>query len=127
MQIHILFAVAFGGAVGAVVRYLLSTSIHKLLGGDFAYGTLGVNIVGSLFIGFLFMFFEQTISPLQKALLITGMMGALTTFSTFSLETLLMVQNGMFFKATLNILANVLLSIIATLIGMLIFKKLYGV
>ncbi len=126
-MVSIILAVAAGGAVGAVGRFLISTYIHKLLGSGFAYGTLSVNILGSLIIGFLFMFFEQTVSPVQKALLVTGMMGALTTFSTFSLETLLMLQNGLFFKAFVNILANVILSLSATFIGIAIFKKLYGV
>ena len=127
MSFGILLAVAFGGAIGAVGRFVISTSLHKVLGSSFAYGTLGVNILGSLIIGFLFMFFEQTVSPIQKAILITGMMGALTTFSTFSLETVLMLQNGLYSKALLNILANVILSISATLLGIIIFKKFYGV
>jgi CrcB protein len=127
MGFNIVLAVALGGAVGAVGRFLISTYIHKLLGSGFAYGTLSVNVLGSLIIGFLFMFFEQTLSPTQKALLVTGMMGALTTFSTFSLETVLMLQSGLFSKALINILANVTLSIGATLLGMAIFKKLYGI
>jgi len=126
MSFGIIIAVAFGGAIGAVGRFLLSTFLHKILGDAFAYGTLGVNLLGSFIIGFLFVYFEQTISPIQKAILVTGMMGALTTFSTFSLETILMLQSGLYFKALLNILANVIFSLSATILGMLLFRKIYG-
>jgi CrcB protein len=127
MFFYTILAVALGGAVGAVGRFLISGWVHKLFGGDFAYGTLSVNILGSLIIGFLFVYFQQVASPIQKAILITGVMGALTTFSTFSLETVLMLQNGLFFKAILNITLNVILSILATTLGIILFKKIYGV
>ena len=58
---------------------------------------------------------------------VTGLLGALTTFSTFSLETLLMLQGGMYTKALANIAFNILLSIAATMLGMTIFKRLYGI
>jgi len=122
-----ILAVALGGAIGAVFRFLISTYVHKLLGASFAYGTLSVNILGSFIIGFLFLYFEQTISPYQKAILVTGMLGALTTFSTFSLETILMIQNSLYFNALLNIILNVSLSLSATFLGMVLFRKLYGI
>jgi CrcB protein len=120
-----LLAVALGGAVGASGRYLISTGVHKLLGAGFPYGTLTVNVLGSFLIGFLFVYFEHTISPVQKALWVTGMLGALTTFSTFSLESLLMLQDGLIFKALLNIGINVLFCLGATLAGMALFHRLY--
>jgi CrcB protein len=121
-----LLAVALGGAIGASGRYLLSTGVHKVLGAAFPYGTLTVNVLGSFLIGFLFVYFEHTISPLQKALWVTGMLGALTTFSTFSLESLLMLQDGLLFKALLNIGINVLFCLGATLAGMALFHRLYS-
>ncbi len=126
MSLYIILAVALGGSIGAVLRFLISFYINKLLGTSFAYGTLSVNILGSFIIGFLFLYFEQTISPHLKAMLMTGLLGALTTFSTFSLETLLMIQEGLFMKSFLNIILNVILSITFTFFGMMLFKKIYG-
>ncbi len=127
MGVTTLLAVALGGAIGASARFLISTGMHRLLGGSFPYGTLTVNILGSLLIGFLFSYFEQTISPLQKALLVTGMLGALTTFSTFSLETLLILQEGLYLKALLNMGLNLILCLGATMAGMALFHRFYGV
>jgi CrcB protein len=72
------------------------------------------------------MYFENIISPTQKALLITGFLGALTTFSTFSYETVLMLQNTLYYRALINIILNIVLSLSATIMGIIIFKKLYG-
>ncbi len=127
MNISLLVFVAIGGSIGATFRYLISILMHKILGSSFAYGTLTVNILGSFIIGFLYLYFEQTISPNVKAMLITGMLGALTTFSTFSLETILMIQEGLYFKALLNITLNVLFTLSSTIAGMFLFKKLYGI
>jgi len=127
MNIAILISVGMGGAIGALMRFLGSFYINKLLGASFPYGTLGVNIIGSFIIGFLALYFEQSISPNAKALLVTGMLGALTTFSTFSLESVLMLQQGLYSKALLNIMLNVALALSATMAGMFLFRKLYGV
>ena len=127
MNLSIILSVAIGGSIGAVMRFLGSFYINKLLGTAFPYGTLGVNIIGSFIIGFLALYFEQTISPNLKAMLITGMLGALTTFSTFSLETVLMLQQGLYLKAFLNIILNVILTLTATIAGMMLFRKVYGV
>jgi CrcB protein len=127
MQFQMIFAVALGGAIGAVGRFLIGSFVQRSLGASFPFGTLSVNILGSFIIGFLFLYFEQTLAPTQKALLVTGVMGALTTFSTFSLETLLMLQGGLYQKAVINILLNIILSIGATLLGVLIFKKIYSI
>jgi len=122
----IILSVGFGGFLGAVSRFLLSTWVQKLTSSTFPYGTLFVNILGSFIIGFFVLFFEQTLAPHQKAILMTGFLGALTTFSTFSLETVLMLQQSLYFKAFGNISLNVLLSISATVLGMIVFRKVYG-
>jgi len=126
MGAQIILAVALGGALGATGRFLISTGVHKLVGAGFPYGTLTVNVLGSFIIGFLYLYFEQTIAPLQKALLVTGMLGALTTFSTFSLESVLMLQEGLIAKALANVLLNVILCLGATVAGMALFRRLYG-
>ncbi|HID66626.1 MAG TPA: CrcB family protein, partial [Aquificaceae bacterium] len=65
----------------------------------FPIGTLSVNVVGGFFIGFLALYFEQNINPEYRALVITGFLGALTTFSTFSYETVLLLENSAYIKA----------------------------
>lgn len=126
MQLTLLLAIGTGGFAGAVMRFTLSSWIQKLSPTFFPFGTLGVNILGSFLIGFAALYFSEAIIPHQKALVITGFLGALTTFSTFSYETLLMLQNGLWGRALLNASANVFLCLLATLLGMLLFKKLYG-
>jgi CrcB protein len=123
----LLLSVGLGGFAGAISRFLLSTGIHKVASSSFPYGTLAVNVLGSFIIGFLFLYFEQNISPNQKALVITGFLGALTTFSTFSLETVLMLQQSLYTKAISSISLNIFLCIGATIVGMMVFRKIYGV
>ena len=118
-------AVGIGGFFGAISRYLIATWVQKL-SSFFPIGTLSVNVIGSFLIGFLYLYFSHTINPTLKAMLITGFLGALTTFSTFSLETLLLLQEGLYLKAGLNILLNVTLTISSTFAAIIIFKKLYG-
>ncbi len=122
----LLLAIGIGGFFGAISRYLIALGMQKLTGLLFPIGTLTVNVLGSFLIGFLYLYFEQSVAPLQKAMLITGFLGALTTFSTFSLETMLMLQDGLYSKALLNIALNVLLSLLATFTAIILFKKIYG-
>ena len=128
LQWGLLLSVALGGSIGAVLRFVISGWIQKASGSLFPFGTLGVNILGSFVIGFLFLYFQHiNLSLHQKAILVTGLLGALTTFSTFSWETLFMLQHGEWSKALLNILINVIFSITATFVGILLFKKIYGI
>jgi len=127
MNMFMLLSVGAGGFFGAVSRFLLSTAVQKITGTVFPYGTLAVNVLGSFLIGFFFFYFDQTVSPHQKAFLITGFLGALTTFSTFSLETVLMLQNSLYLKAFTNVSLNAALCVTATLLGMMIFRRVYGV
>ena len=117
MTPSILLFVGVGGFVGAISRYLISLYLP--------YGTLTVNIIGGFLIGVLALYFEQITAPEYRALLITGFLGALTTFSTFSLETTIMLQESDYLKALLHVLLNVFLSVGATIIAMILFKKYY--
>jgi CrcB protein len=127
MAYSLILSVGAGGFIGAISRFLLSGWVQKFTGTAFPYGTLSVNILGSFIIGFLFLYFEQTLSPHAKALAVTGFLGALTTFSTFSLETVLMLQNGLYTKALSNITLNAVLCLGATIMGMMLFRRVYGV
>jgi len=125
MNLGLIFSVAIGGSIGALMRFFISSYLGKVFGSSFAYGTLGVNVLGSFVIGFLFLYFEQVASPNLKAMLVTGMLGALTTFSTFSLETILILQQGAYLKAVLNIALNVIFTLSFTIFGMYLFRKIY--
>lgn len=119
-------AVAAGGAVGALLRYWLSAASHALLGTAFPYGTLVVNGVGSLAMGFfsVFLFERVGLGPEWRAALLVGLLGAFTTFSTFSLETFHLVENGARMRAAANVAANVVLCLAAVWLGVIAGRKL---
>jgi CrcB protein len=124
MNFALLLSVGIGGFVGAILRFTLSEWVKQLSASSFPFGTLSVNILGSLLMGFLFMYFSQVnFSVPQKLIFTTGLLGALTTFSTFSMDTVLLLQQELYIKALFNILFNVILSIGAIFIGILIFKQ----
>ncbi|ENY6170360.1 fluoride efflux transporter CrcB [Vibrio fluvialis] len=114
-QLAILGLIAIGGAIGACSRYLVSEWSVTLFGRSFPYGTLTVNIVGSFIMGLLIAAFEnEWLAPYPwRQIIGLGFLGALTTFSTFSMDNVLLMQQGDFFKMGLNVLLNVLLSISA--------------
>lgn len=115
------FAIAAGGALGAIFRFWVSNGIYALLGRNFPYGTLAVNVLGSLLMGFLYVMLvdKLALGPQWRAALLIGLLGAFTTFSTFSMETLNLVEAGEVFKALLNILLSVSLCLAATWFGVL--------
>ena len=117
--------VGLGGFFGAISRFLIAGFAQKLAGTTFPVGTLTVNVLGSFFIGFLVLLFENLIAPQWKAFFVTGFLGALTTFSTFSYETTVLLQEGLIAKALLNITLNVVLCITATLSGMALFQSIF--
>ena len=114
--------VAIGGAAGASSRFYISQLILNWLGKGFPFATLAVNISGSLIMGALFGLIEQGVIEVgvYRTLIGIGFLGAFTTFSTFSLDTLLLIQQGDVIKATINILLNVSLCIFAAALGMFI-------
>lgn len=118
-QLMILSYIALGGAVGACSRYLVSELCVLLLGRGFPYGTLTVNVVGSAIMGLLIAAMENELVAESPWRLIIGLgfLGAFTTFSTFSMDNVLLMQQGAFFKMGLNVLLNVGLSISAAWIG----------
>jgi len=112
-------AIMFGGALGAVARYVLSTTIMDKIGANFPYGTLLVNVLGSFLMGFLAMFLVERIGldPLLRLGLFVGFLGAFTTFSTFSMETMNLFEQGYHVRALINMLVNVLFSVLAVWLG----------
>jgi len=119
-------AVAMGGAVGAVMRFGVGTGIANLLGRAFPYGTMVANVLGCLTMGVLYvvMLERMAVAPEWRAALQVGMLGAFTTFSTFSIETLLLIENGETVKAVLNIVLSLGLCLSAAWLGMLMGRQL---
>jgi CrcB protein len=117
--------IAAGGATGALMRYWMSNGIYAILGRGFPYGTLTVNVVGSLLMGFCYVFMieRMDVSVEWRAALMIGLLGAFTTFSTFSIETLNLLESGEQLKAALNILLSVTLCIIGCWLGMIVGRN----
>lgn len=113
-------AVALGGAAGSVARLYTATLVHQWLGRDFPWGTLTVNVVGGLLMGFLteLLVTRCAVATEWRSLVLVGFLGGFTTFSTFSMETWMLVQEGDFAKAVLNALASVVLCVTAVWIGL---------
>lgn len=114
------FVVAAGGAIGAVLRYVLSGWAQELGGPRFPWGTLAVNVIGSLALGFLMaaVLGHTTTPPATRAFWTIGVLGAFTTFSTFSYETLAMVAVGDWWAGAANVAANLGLGLAAAFLGL---------
>ncbi len=119
--------IAIGGAVGSVLRYLISLSVYTCLGRSFPYGTLVVNVLGSLLMGFLTLLLIERIGSMAnilRSLLLIGFLGGFTTFSTFSMETLNQIESGDIKQALLNIALNLGCCLLMVWLGALLARKL---
>lgn len=112
-------AVALGGALGSVLRYLVSKSVQAKAGIEFPVGTLLVNLVGAFLVGISFSYVVErlTLSPEVRAFLITGFLGGLTTFSTFSYESVSLLVEGEKLKFLLYVFGTNSVSILMTWLG----------
>jgi CrcB protein len=119
-------AIAGGGALGALLRYWVSSGIYALAGRDFPYGTLAVNVLGSLAMGFLYIWLLERVpgGVAMRAFLLIGLLGAFTTFSTFSVETLNLVEAGQVGRAVLNTLLSVVLCVGAAALGVMMARQI---
>ena len=120
------WAIAAGAAVGGVSRYYLASSLQQRFGVAFPWGTLVVNVTGSLLLGFLIRYALATpaISVELRALLTTGFCGGYTTFSTFSFETAALIEEGQYERAGAYVLGSVVLSLLATFCGFILAREL---
>jgi CrcB protein len=111
--------VALGSALGGVIRFLLSSLLQQKVGTAFPIGTLVVNISGSLLLGFLLSYALSTaaISPEVRGLLTTGLCGGYTTFSTFTYETFVLVEDGQLGRAAAYVLLSVVVSLAGAYLG----------
>ena len=111
--------IAIFAILGAFARYGQTLAVQGILGRDFPFATLSINVLGSFLMGFLFFLTLERLDmpPALRTGILTGGLGAYTTFSTFSLETLNLMEGGEWTKAALYVGASVLLSIAAVILG----------
>ena len=116
--------IALGGAIGACLRFFVATKVELWVGKGLPFGTLAVNVVGSFLLGvfYAYMHDHSLAETSHKAFFAIGVLGAFTTFSTFSFDTLLLLQQGDWIKALVNIVLNVTLCIGAAALAVYFLK-----
>ena len=113
--------VLIGGGIGSICRYVATTLIGSIGGTVFPFGTLFVNLLGSFLMGFLMFFFLDehfTLPETLRLFLAVGFLGGFTTFSSFSMESILLLRGDSFFYAFANLAGNMLLGLLAVWLGM---------
>lgn len=120
------FAIAVGGVFGCWARYGMTRLIEGIWGRDFPYATLSINVLGSFLMGFLFIETLERVSmtPELRAGILTGFLGGFTTFSTFSMESILLFEQGESAMAVLYVVSSVLIGLLAAFGGAYIARNL---
>jgi CrcB protein len=120
--------IAAGGGLGSVLRYLISGWGQRLIQTPFPLGTLTVNLIGCLLIGFLNALFARVlIREEYRIALLAGVLGGFTTFSSFGWETFALLNDAAYWRAVLNIMASVLLGLVCVWLGYRIGEQIIGV
>jgi len=124
--VNLVIAIALGGAVGAVARHYVGAQMLRLLGDGFPWGTLTVNVVGSFAMGALveIMALRWNVGPELRAFMTVGILGAFTTFSTFSLDFAVLTERGALGLAAVYAVTSVVLSVLALFAGLWLFRTL---
>ncbi|MFT5258432.1 MAG: CrcB protein [Saprospiraceae bacterium] len=123
-----LIAVALGGALGSMGRFMLGAAINKSSTSLIPLGTLSVNVIGSFIIGLVWIVLESRGGDVQfhRHFLMVGLLGGFTTFSAFSLETIQFVQHSQWLAAVGNMAANLIACVVAVAIGIAVGKMITG-
>ena len=122
-NVKILLLIGSGGFVGSILRYVVSQSVQNKFLSSFPYGTMSVNIIGSLLIGVVYGLVEKgNLSPEARLFLATGILGGFTTFSAFTLDALNLLQEGLWLESISYILLSVVLGVVAAFLGIFIIK-----
>ena len=124
MNVQTIAAVAFGGAIGSVARYLVGVEAGKLLGLNFPWGTLIINVTGSMALGILAELFalRWNADEATRIFLTIGLCGGFTTFSAFSLDTVTLINRGEVGTALSYVIASVILSVLALFAGLYLVR-----
>ncbi len=122
---NLLLAIAAGGAIGALGRHFVSSQLTHWLGGGFPWGILICNVVGSFAMGCLVevMALKWSVGVEFRAFMTVGILGAFTTFSTFSLDTVLLLERGAYVSAMVYVVTSVALSVGGLVAGMALFRQ----
>ena len=126
MQPNILIAIAVGGGLGSLARHYLSATIYGLTGSAFPWGILAVNVIGGFAMGLIVELsaLKLELSPELRAFLTTGVLGGFTTFSAFSLDSVLLIERGDWIGAGSYMLGSVVLSVGALFAGLWLIRSL---
>lgn len=126
LSLSLIFAAAAGGALGAVARYILVQQTAYFLGTGFPLGTLLVNALGSFILGVAVEVFASVweAGPVFKVMLVVGLCGSLTTFSAFSMDLVMLTEQGNIFKAGLYLIISLMSGVLALLAGMIIVRAI---
>lgn len=126
-KLNTIALIFIGAGLGGILRYGVSSGVYHLVNKKFLYGTLVINISGSFLMGLLFVLTLErfyNIAPQLRAFLLIGFLGGYTTFSSFSIETINLIENGNWFPAILNILLSTILCLIAAWVGVILGRNL---
>jgi CrcB protein len=125
MQLGLILAIAIGGAAGSLARHYLSSGIYSVTGSAFPYGILVVNVLGGLIMGIIVELgaLKLNYSLEMRAFLTTGILGGFTTFSTFSLDTVLLIERGDWLGAAFYVIGSVVLSVGALFGGLWLVRS----
>tara|TARA_A100001037_G_scaffold117654_1_gene107142 strand:+ start:4256 stop:4630 length:375 start_codon:yes stop_codon:yes gene_type:complete len=121
-----ILAIGLGGALGALLRYFITSMIFNQLGNQFPWGTLTVNLLGCALLGFLITIFSYSWSSSEeiRSFFNIGLIGALTTFSAFSIEVVLMIEKGNWLMAASYVVLSVICCVGVTMVSMFVTKTI---
>jgi len=119
-------AIGIGGAIGSLLRFWMSIWVHSFAGRGFPYGTLTVNVLGCLVMGVLFVLFTERFSDnaVLRAGMLIGVIGGFTTFSSFSIETFNLIEQGAYIKAVSNMALSLVLCVGGTWLGVILGRQI---